>query len=70
MGIQCHSPDPDSEVAMTAHERKGNTSDEYQPVETIILDEDAVMGTDEFRTLLDPDEYEPPAQDFQVCSVC
>ena len=53
---------------MPPQKRKRNDPDEYEPAETLILDDGAVMETSEFEQLvaLDPDlfeEIEPPNLD-------
>jgi hypothetical protein len=53
---------------MTAPKRNGNEPDEYKPGETLVLDEDLVMETSEFRKFVVPEldlleDIEPPDLD-------
>ena len=50
---------------MNPHERDSADPDDYEPADTLVLNEDAVMETSEFRKLVDlesdlVDEIEPP----------
>lgn len=55
------------------HKPKGIDPDDYESAETIVLDDDSVMNTREFRRLVafDPDlldEIEPPDLDSRPSS--